>query len=91
MESRREPRAAESAREVVYLDASGAVVDDPAQATAGEIFEHDARGATRSRAWFRVEEVELRWLPVREGAFLLWILVIFVIIWLVIGVVIHFR
>ena len=91
MEPRDEPRAARSAREIVYVDASGAVVDDPAEAAAGEILEHDAAGATRVRAWFRVEEVQLRWLPVRESAFLLWVLAIFILVWLVIGVVIRFR
>src|SRR5207248_11131200 len=91
MEPRDEPRAARSARKVVYVDASGAVVDDPAEAAAGEILEHDAAGATRVRAWFRVEEVQLRWLPVRESAFLLWVLAIFILVWLVIGVVIGFR
>jgi hypothetical protein len=86
-----ESREKRSVRSVVYVDAGGSVVDDPAEAAAGEIFEHDDRGAPRRRAWFRVEEVELRWLPVRESAFLLWVLAIFIVVWLVIGVVIHFR
>ena len=38
------------------------------------------------RAWFRVEEVEIRWLPVGEGAFLLWVLVLLLVVWLGIGV-----
>ena len=85
-----EPRSGRPERTVVYVDASGALVDDPAKAAAAEIVESDRLGRMRSRAWFRIEEVELRWLPVRESAFLLWVLVVFVIIWLVIGVI-HFR
>ena len=38
------------------------------------------------RVWFRVEEVELSWLPVGEAAFLLWILVLLLAAWLGIGV-----
>jgi hypothetical protein len=36
--------------------------------------------------WFRVEEVEIRWLPVGEVAFLLWVLVALIAVWLGIGV-----
>jgi hypothetical protein len=38
------------------------------------------------RIWFRVEEVEIRWLPVGEAAFLLWVLVLLLAVWLGIGV-----
>jgi hypothetical protein len=37
------------------------------------------------RVWFRVEEVEIRWLPVGEAAFLLWVLVALLAVWLGIG------
>jgi hypothetical protein len=37
------------------------------------------------RFWFRVEEVEIRWLPVSESAFLLWVLVLLIAVWLGIG------
>ena len=37
------------------------------------------------RFWFRVEEVEIRWLPVSESAFLLWVLVLLLAVWLGIG------
>ena len=37
------------------------------------------------RVWFRVEEVEISWLPVRESAFLLWVLVLLLGVWLGIG------
>jgi hypothetical protein len=35
---------------------------------------------------FRIEQVELRWLPVGEAAFLLWVLVVLLALWLGIGV-----
>jgi hypothetical protein len=37
------------------------------------------------RIWFRVEEVEIRWLPISESAFLLWVLVLLIAVWLGIG------
>ena len=37
-------------------------------------------------AWFRVEQVEIKWLPVSESAFLLWVLVVLLAVWLGIGV-----
>ena len=40
---------------------------------------------TEQRIWFRVEEVEISWLPVRESAFLLWVLVLLLGVWLGIG------
>ena len=79
----------EKVRLVVYRDESGAVVTDPAQAASGEIL-GDADGARR-RAWFRIEEVEFDWLPVRESAFLLWVLAFLAAVWLAIGVVLHFT
>jgi hypothetical protein len=36
--------------------------------------------------WFRVEQVEINWLPVSESAFLLWVLVLLIAAWLGIGV-----
>jgi hypothetical protein len=41
---------------------------------------------TAERFSFRVEEVEISWLPVSESAFLLWVLALLVVIWLGIGV-----
>jgi hypothetical protein len=75
---------------VVYRDESGADVTDPAQAVSGEILGNAAQGLRR-RAWFRIEEVELHWLPVRESAFLLWVLALLAAVWLAIGVVLHFT
>jgi hypothetical protein len=39
------------------------------------------------RVWFRIEEVEISWLPVRESAFLLWVLVLLLGVWFAIGAV----
>jgi hypothetical protein len=75
---------------VVYRDGSGAVVSDPAHAASGEILGDAGDGAPR-RAWFRIEEVELDWLPVRESAFLLWVLALLAAVWLAVGVVLHFT
>jgi hypothetical protein len=41
---------------------------------------------TPERLSFRVEEVEISWLPVSESAFLLWVLALLVVVWLAIGV-----
>lgn len=38
------------------------------------------------RTWFRVEQVEIKWLPVSESAFLLWVLVVLLAVWLGIAV-----
>ncbi len=35
---------------------------------------------------FRIEEVEIRWLPVGEVAFLLWVLVLLLAAWVGLGV-----
>lgn len=39
------------------------------------------------RIWFHVEDVELKWLPVSETAFLLWVLAGLVLVWLVVALV----
>lgn len=48
----------------------------------------DARSkrAPAPKAWFRVEEVEISWLPVSEGAFLLWVLAVLVAVWVGVAV-----
>jgi hypothetical protein len=66
-------------------------VTNPADAARGEIVEDDEAGNEQRRAWFRVEEVELDWLPVRESAFLLWVLALLAAVWLAIGIVLHFT
>ena len=35
---------------------------------------------------FRVEQVKIRWLPVSEAAFLLWVLVLLLAVWFGLGV-----
>jgi hypothetical protein len=77
-------------RTVVYRDTSGAVVADPAEAAGGDIVE-EGDGTVRHHAWFRIQEVELDWLPIRESAFLLWVLAVLAAVWLAIGVVLHFT
>ena len=37
------------------------------------------------RTWFFVKEVEIKWLPVSESAFLLWVLLALALIWVLIG------
>jgi hypothetical protein len=46
-----------------------------------------AEGRPARRIWFHVEEVELKWLPVSETAFLLWVLAFLVLVWLVVALV----
>jgi len=69
---------------VAYFDAEGKRTEDPAQAVRGEVIERDAEGRRR-RTWFILEEVEIKWLPVSEGAFLLWVLLALVLIWVLLG------
>jgi hypothetical protein len=67
------------------VDAEGNRTDDPSKAVRGEVVSQDAQGRAR-RTWFLFEEVEIRWLPVSESAFLLWVLAALFGVWLVIGV-----
>jgi len=39
------------------------------------------------RISFRIEEVEISWLPVNESAFLLWVLVLLLGVWFGLGAV----
>lgn len=72
---------------VVYVDADGLPTDDAAVAAAGEITEFDAHGQPRRRTRFFLDDDALPWLPVSEPAFLLWVLVALIGIWLVVGVI----
>jgi hypothetical protein len=87
------PARTEPARKakVIYFDARGAVVTDPAQAVRGEIVEIRDGDKPGRRAWFRIDEVELTWLPVRESTFLLWVLALLVTVWVVSILVLHFT
>jgi hypothetical protein len=67
-------------------DADGNRTEDPSKAVGGEVVSHDEEGRVR-RTWFLFEEVDIKWLPVNESAFLLWVLVALFGTWLVIGVV----
>lgn len=69
-----------------FLDADGKPTDDPGKAVRGELVDLDAESTPARRTWFRIEEVEIKWLPVRESAFLLWVLVLLLAVWLGIGV-----
>jgi hypothetical protein len=37
--------------------------------------------------WFQLEDVQVKWLPLGETAFLLWVLAGLVLIWLVVALV----
>ncbi|HET9323351.1 MAG TPA: hypothetical protein VFO03_05685 [Gaiellaceae bacterium] len=41
----------------------------------------EARSAPTRPAWFRIEQVEISWLPVSEAAFLIWVLVLLLAAW----------
>jgi hypothetical protein len=69
----------------VYFDAEGNRTEDPAQAVRGEVVEHDRKAGRTRRTWFFIEEVEVKWLPVSESAFLLWVLLALLLIWVLIG------
>jgi len=72
--------------EPAYFDAEGNRTEDPAQAVRGEVVEHDAKAGRTRRTWFFIEEVEIKWLPVSESAFLLWVLFALLVTWLLIGI-----
>ena len=79
MAGKREPE-----RDVAYFDAEGNRTEDPAQAVRGEIYDRDPQGRRR-KTWFLLQEAEIPWLPVSEGAFLLWVLLAVVLVWVLIG------
>jgi len=79
MAGKREPK-----QQVWYFDADGNRTEDLSQAVRGEVHDRDPQGRRR-RTWFLLEEVDLPWLPVSEGAFLLWVLLALVLIWVLIG------
>ena len=71
----------------VYFDAEGNRTENPAEAVRGEIVEHDPKAGRTRRTWFFIEEVEIKWLPVSESAFLLWVLLSLLLTWVLIGLV----
>jgi hypothetical protein len=68
-----------------FVDAKGRSTDDPRRAVRGELVEYDAKSKRPRRTWFRIEQVEIKWLPVGESAFLLWVLVLLLAVWFAIG------
>ena len=86
-ERQRAARRPTPARAVAYTDADGRATDDPAAAVACEIVDYDAHGTPTRRTRFFLSERELPWLPISEPAFLLWVLVILMAVWVVIGLV----
>jgi hypothetical protein len=82
-----EPAGRPQAPAVAYTDAEGLATDDPAAAVRGEITEYDDHGRPRRRTRFFLEGEALPWLPVSEPAFLLWVLVGLIAVWLVVGLI----
>jgi hypothetical protein len=76
----------ERRRAVSLVDADGEPTGDPGQAVRGEVLEYDAESRRTRRTWFRIEQVEIKWLPVSEPAFLLWVLAVLLVVWLGVGV-----
>jgi hypothetical protein len=74
---------------VVYRDAEGNPVDNPAAAVGGEVIEHGDEKRPGRRFWFRVVEVELPGLRISESAFLLWVLALLVLVWVVVALLLH--
>jgi hypothetical protein len=68
-----------------YFDAEGNRTENLAEAVRGEVVEHDPDAGRTRRTWFSFEEVEIKWLPVRESAFLLWVLLVLLLAWVLIG------
>ena len=69
-----------------YVDADGEPTEEASRAVRGEFVEYDATSKQARRAWFSLEQVEIKWLPVGEASFLLWVLVALLAVWLGIGV-----
>jgi hypothetical protein len=79
-----DPHGEAQTPETLLVDEHGRPTDDPARAVRGEIVGVDSAGRIR-RAWFFTSQVKLDWLPVNESAFLLWVLVGLLGVWLLIG------
>lgn len=68
-----------------YIDAEGQRTSDPGSAIRGEILEYDGEDRPK-RTWFFLKELEIKWLPMSEAPFLLWVLVLLFGVWALIGV-----
>jgi hypothetical protein len=80
------PQPGSDDRSAGYGDHEADGGDNPAAAVRVPAVEYDSRGRPVRRTRFFLAERELPWLPVSEPAFLLWVLAVFVIVWLFIGV-----
>jgi hypothetical protein len=80
------PQPGSDDRSAGYGDHEADGSDNPAAAVRVPVVEYDSRGRPVRRTRFFLAERELPWLPVSEPAFLLWVLAVFVIVWLFIGV-----
>jgi hypothetical protein len=77
-------------RVVTYTDAEGHETDDPASAVRGEAVLYDEHGIPRRRTRFFLIQREMpSWLPLGEAAFLLWVLVALMLVWLAVGVFLY--
>ena len=73
-----------------YFDAESNRTQDPAQTIQAKHHKHDTKNDRTRRTWFFLQEVEIKWLPVSESAFLLWVLLALAAIWVLIGVALGF-
>ena len=79
-------------RRARFIDADGLPTDDPAAAVSGEIAEYGDHGRLRHRTSFFLTETDRpSWLKISEPAFLLWVLAALMMVWLGIGLVLHFT
>ena len=81
-----EPPTEEMAPRQRLYGSDGRLTSDPGSAIRGEVVEFDRDGRVAHRSWLRVEWIELKWLPVSEPAFLLWVLAVFVAVWVAVAI-----
>jgi hypothetical protein len=75
-----------SHRATPYIDPQGRLTGDPGMLVGPEVVERDGHGQPpRPRTPYFLDESRVP-LPVSEAAFLLWVLVALVVVWLAIGV-----
>jgi hypothetical protein len=71
-----------SERAVSHRESRGRPTGDPVDAASGERVELQDHGRRAPRLRLFLAREELPWLPVSEPAFLLWVLVLLVFVWL---------
>ncbi len=74
-------------RVATYTDAEGLPTEDAAAAVRGDLRDYNAHGHLQRRTWFFLQEREMHRLPIGEHAFLVWVLVFLMLVWLGIGLV----